>query len=312
MCVINGPVTSVNATKILAIPSNDGTRQFTVYANKVDTAADNAMILPVPFPDSVKFHDLSTYSEIFADLDKCFESTQRLSRRLSNSRSVLAVHRVGSYEASIVPSLDDFDRLSDTFKLSLDVATMLTADYTSIQGSPAGFIVCKLNQGAHDYHPFAYSHNRPCEKLFIPTKHFHSHGSEGTSTSEPDVSIKYSASSFMDPAPVRGRGKGHGMFHSKHGDDWDHIIYTAATELNTHDRDERVFRDTVPVKWNLLPIEFQGAANQTLSRWTFFGHRENADLQPVCLPVLPPAATSASFPSVAVQPMADYIYSFWG
>ena len=52
MCIISGPVLSVNSTKILCLPSRNGKRQLTVYSNAVATPDSNAMCLPVPTPKS--------------------------------------------------------------------------------------------------------------------------------------------------------------------------------------------------------------------------------------------------------------------
>lgn len=304
MCIINGPVTSVNATNIFAGPSDDRTRQLTVYSNKVDTAAENSMILPVPFPDSVVLHDLSYYPNLFTDLKRCFKTTrplyknalsangyEHMARGAARERPKLVVHRVGSYEASIVPSIDDFDRLSEQFKLSPDVANMLTTDYTNIQGAPVGFVVCRLIPGAHEYHPFAYSHTLPGKYLFIPTKHFHPH--------EPEPVPQYTTS--ITNLGLRSHRK------PNHGDDWDHVVYTAATDLDTHDEDQLRFDGSSMVKWQKLPAEFRSMSALPLSRWSAEGHHKNIDLQPVCT-AIPPKKEETVAPATT---WAEYIHSYW-
>ena len=62
MCIISKEVNAVSKTKLFASLDDTGTRQLTVYSNQVDTdTSDNAMILPVPNPNTVEFVDLSEY-----------------------------------------------------------------------------------------------------------------------------------------------------------------------------------------------------------------------------------------------------------
>jgi hypothetical protein len=290
MCMVNGPVKTIGATKIFTAPSEDGTRQLTVYSNKVDSPADNAMVLPVPFPDSVQLHDFSAYSKLFNDLDSCFAQvkSKTLSANFSaaaGARGPLAVFRVGSYDASIVPSVSDFDRLdARVFTLNPSLGQVLRQNYGTIQGTPVGFIVCKLRSGAHTYHPFAYSHARPNNRLFVPTRHFHPHD-------------------------------GSRFFHAD-GDDWDHVVYTVNTDLSAGGRP---FTNTTSVKWHQLPAEYRHCSGQRLVRWEFDGTRTNEDLQPVCT-YLPPiratvstaAASSAPTSTPRVISLWSYITSFVG
>jgi hypothetical protein len=80
-----------------------------------------AMVLPVPVaqgPDpSLEFIDLSDYEGFFTDLDRCFppppltRSSVTVAQELSDPEW-LPVVRVGSFEASFVPSLKDLDPIS--------------------------------------------------------------------------------------------------------------------------------------------------------------------------------------------------------
>lgn len=180
MCIINEPAEVTN-TEILVSPNFDNTRQLTVYANKVQTQfVNNAMILPVPYPRTVKLHDLSQYRDIFEDCSKCFSSPlmrQSFANSVLNdsmkSRNILEVYRCGSYQVSVVPSHNDFDLLNrNYFQLNPLVGSILKKYYNS----NFGFIVCKLREGSEEkYHPLAYSHQIYKNNLmFVPTRHHHS------------------------------------------------------------------------------------------------------------------------------------------
>ncbi len=71
MCIISKEVKSVSKTQILVAVDSKKERQLVVYSNKIDNfIPGNAMILPVPNPSSVKFHNLYTYTDIFNDCNK--------------------------------------------------------------------------------------------------------------------------------------------------------------------------------------------------------------------------------------------------
>jgi hypothetical protein len=192
MCIINEPA-EVSNTEILVSPNHDNTRQIVVYANKVSThSTNNAMILPVPHPETVKLHDLSNYTEIFKDCAKCFSSRLK-TLSYSNSRSLqsfsmndtLEVHQCGSYNISIVPAYDQFHRLDRRhFQLNSNTGAVLRKYYDS----SFGFIVCKLRTGQEQYHPVAYSHKIYKNNLmFVPTRHHHGNHEETISDYDHDI-----------------------------------------------------------------------------------------------------------------------------
>jgi hypothetical protein len=256
MCIILAQVQHVNATKIFTCFTEDQRRQFLVYSNEVETDEDdNVMILPVPNPDSVIFVNLSKYSKLFDDLEANFIKSRRpsynMTASLSRSAAIgdslerprLVVHDVGSYSASIVPSVNDFDRIDTThFTLPHDLETILRSTYDS----QFGFIVCKLRRGNHKYHPFAYSHIKHDKNLlFIPTLHYHPH--------------------------AFGLAKTHDA-------DWDHIIYSVGTDLDTTSYDEYAFSPKDSIKYSKLPNDIHWIRHQRLKRWTKHGTGKNRDL----------------------------------
>lgn len=178
MCIFSRPVQSVSATNIFARSSADG-RQFLVYSMTLRAKEDLAMVLPLPVkPGSgekaVTFIDLKEYPDFFMDLSKGFPITRAAlssnkSRALgAEPASKLEVISVGNFEASFVPTVVDFSRLDERFRLPSGTWEKLP-DYRK-----HGFAVFKLKSGESKVHPMAFSFPRanPAE-LFFPTVHIH-------------------------------------------------------------------------------------------------------------------------------------------
>lgn len=174
MCIIAREVESVGATQIFVAPDAKREYQITVYSNVIENSIDNnTMILPVCNPNTVAFIDLSNYPSFFKDCKDCFMEPPSRSKSFDGARSgrkTLEVHRVGGYVASIAKSLDEIKQAdTSVFDIPDDCIKVLNtypADY--------GFIICKLEKGKKEYHPFAYTH-AITDTLFIPTKHYHAH-----------------------------------------------------------------------------------------------------------------------------------------
>jgi hypothetical protein len=182
MCCFSRSVPFVGQTKIFARAMPDG-RQALVYAMKVDVEEELAMVLPLPTPprsaeDAVTFVDLSGYPSFFSDLDRAFPAPPMpafapQARGGEVDRSMpLPVVQVGAFEASFVPTIADFSRLDQRFRLPSGFfdALPIYADY--------GFAVFRLRpQGGgvrQDVHPMAFLFPRRQEKsLFFPTVHVH-------------------------------------------------------------------------------------------------------------------------------------------
>lgn len=179
MCLISTEIQKVSKTKILVAPNFDKTRQLTVYSNFVNNISDsNAMVLPVPLPNSIQFIDLKEYPNLFEDCASCFYNPYK-SRSLNfstnsyNSRDdkPLEVFNVGSYQVSLAKSLEQISRVdSRVFRLSSGLKQTLEMFYYQPYW---GFIICKLAKGSESYHPFGYSHDIIDNKIYIPTRHYH-------------------------------------------------------------------------------------------------------------------------------------------
>lgn len=177
MCCFSRPVQSVSATNIFA-RAVEGGRQILVYSMTLRAKEDLAMVLPIPVkPGSggkaVTFIDLQDYPEFFTDLRKGFPaplSAAPPSRGLGavTGAAKLEVISVGSFEASFVPTVADFVRLDERFRLPPGTWEKLPTYREH------GFAVFKLKSGEAKVHPMAFSFPRanPSE-LFFPTIHIH-------------------------------------------------------------------------------------------------------------------------------------------
>jgi hypothetical protein len=127
MCCFSRPVQSVSATSIFARSGVNG-RQLLVYSMTLKAKEDLAMVLPLPVKSgsgekAVSFIDLKDYPDFFADLRKGFpEPLAQLSPGRSRSlgaapEAKLEVVTVGNFEASFVPTVADFSRLDERFRL---------------------------------------------------------------------------------------------------------------------------------------------------------------------------------------------------
>lgn len=188
MCIFAGSVERVSKTQIVVAPVSDG-RQFTAYSNSViSRSSKNAMILPVP-AGKVEFVNLDGAMDLMKACEALFPRPDISSTNGDfswgvrgagfGSKSVLPTEKVGGYICSIVPALDDFDRIDQSvFVLPKNTAELLKKTY------PEGysFIVCQFGQRV-SAHPIAYTHvMHSSGKLFIPTFHGHDGEKAGTPT----------------------------------------------------------------------------------------------------------------------------------
>jgi len=177
MCCFSQKVISVSSTNIFARAAENG-RQILVYSMSLEAQNDLAMILPLPVKtpageNDVQFIDLKGYPQFFDDLRTGFPmppapASAHSSRSMeSASKAALPVIEVGDFQASFVPTVKDFSRLDERFRLSDNAWKELPAyaDY--------GFAVFKLKSGAQRIHPMAFSFLNRDARLFFPTVHIH-------------------------------------------------------------------------------------------------------------------------------------------
>lgn len=175
MCCFSRPVEDVSDTKIFA-RFGSGLNQYLAYSMSLHTRERLAMILPIPVArgsgeDAVKFINLQKYPHFFNDMLQGFPPP-----RVPGAKSVVAVqpegqlkvHSIGSFDASFVPTVVDFSRLDDRFRLPGDVWTRLPG-YAGF-----GFAVFKLKRVRGPVHPMAFSFPTAMpQSLFFPTLHIH-------------------------------------------------------------------------------------------------------------------------------------------
>lgn len=270
MCIISNNVNAVAKTKLLVAVNLKTNKQFVVYSNIVDNEiSNNAMILPVPNPTSVKFHNLTSYPNIFDDCEKMFE--KHLSKsckhmRYNISSNMLEVFNVGSYKVSIAHSIEDIKRINtNEFSLLPGCESMLFENYSN---PIYGFIICKLNIGNQNYHPFGYSHNLPRnKKVFIPTKHYHPHNN--LNFNENMSTLKYSL--YQDEKLKMPK------------EEWDHDIYLFNISSKNNNNNILVPRGVL-YEWNktfninsdLANFDFENIYRA--SRYRVVGKLNNEDL----------------------------------
>jgi len=176
MCCFSGKVEDVKNTRIFARVGSKG-NQVLIYQMSLKTDQDVAMVLPIPVRPSqgdnaLTFFDFQGYPTLFEDLNKGFPELTTYGDTFGPTPrampKALNVVSVGAYDASYVPSIADFSRLDERFRLPANVWPQLPG-YKDF-----GFAVFKLKSGNAQVHPMAFSFPtaRPNE-VFFPTLHIH-------------------------------------------------------------------------------------------------------------------------------------------
>ncbi len=173
MCIFTGNIGRVSGTQIFA--RIDGSQQWLAYEMKVEAAQPLAMVLPLPVTvgageDAVRFVDVSGIADLFERLGGLFPAplgVQSFGGPVERAAN-LAVHEVGSFVASYVPSIGDFERLDARFRLESGVWQAMP------QYADHGFAVFQLAAGNKKLHPMALSFpTRHVSKLYFPCMHVH-------------------------------------------------------------------------------------------------------------------------------------------
>lgn len=173
------PPVHVSDTNIFARLVDDAT-QALAYSLELSVAGAVAMILPVPVAtglgeDALEFVNLERHANFFERLATLFMVPEPAAKSRGGfdfapqSRPVLRVQAVGSFEASFVPTMGDWDRLDARFRLPDGVWQKL-GGYDDW-----GFAVFRLAPGKKaKIHPMAFRwKTRAPSKLFFPTVHVH-------------------------------------------------------------------------------------------------------------------------------------------
>ncbi len=175
MCIFSKPVLDVSDTKIFA--RRDGDHQILAYQMNFKAKQDLAMILPIPIipnspEDAVEFIDFHEHGDFFKKLHSFFEMKSRgltLGGSISYSmKSALKVHTVGNFSATFIPTLADFERVDERFKLDKSIWEGLP------QYDNWGFVVFQLDPTATTVHPMVFKFPmKDRRSVFIPSLHIH-------------------------------------------------------------------------------------------------------------------------------------------
>ncbi|MDG2129715.1 MAG: hypothetical protein P8K08_17070 [Fuerstiella sp.] len=185
MCIFAQPVVSVTDTNIFARLLPDGW-QSVVYQMKFETKENNAIILPLPVQlpvteeNSLQFISLAGQTQFFTDLNDGFPLERPMPESFSRGidfqvdvqESNLQVHDVGEFIASFVPSIPDFDRLDERFRIPPESWAKIP------QYSDFGFAVFRLKSLRGKPHPMAFKFRSRLNdpqggSVFFPTVHIH-------------------------------------------------------------------------------------------------------------------------------------------
>jgi hypothetical protein len=195
MCIVADDIKDVSKTKIasfhVAYTLDDGKTiipsQLIVYSANVNSNKNtNAFILPVYNPGN-NYHkiiplDFSKMADFFTNVkniyNRWYPDEMLISQSYSRSNSysnnnILAVHKVGDYKFSIMPSKMDFNRL-DRSQLNVSPAAKSAID---VHSDDYSFIVYQFYQsGQLEIMPFGYL-CEPCREhaMVVPTIHGHPH-----------------------------------------------------------------------------------------------------------------------------------------
>lgn len=179
MCCFSKAVESVTDTQIFGRIGPKG-NQVLIYQMNYKAAEDLSMVLPIPVKSgsgekAVTFFNFSHYHGVFSDLHSLFFVPEidagpggPFGAAPASAPRTLEVHAVGAFDASYVPSIADFSRLDERFRLPEGVWSKLPgySDY--------GFAVFKLKAAHKAVHPMAFSFpSALAGRVFFPTLHIH-------------------------------------------------------------------------------------------------------------------------------------------
>lgn len=195
MCIFIGKIDTVTNTRILVSPL-PGKRQLIIYENSVETKYrnKNCMILPVPNGQRIELINLASYpGDLWKDCESFFPKAELVLAGMGfggggfgTKKTTLEVQKVGGYNVSIVPTLEDFARLSTAhFVVPVNIAEILKTNY----GVGFSFIVCLFDNSVAG-HPIAYtSACLPNGQCFIPTRH--AHGGDNNGLGQPPAHVEH-------------------------------------------------------------------------------------------------------------------------
>jgi len=171
MGIFTVPTASVRKTRIYVSPSSiyPG-QQVTVYKTEISTMYGHGyMILPVPYPDTLRFHYPSypsnntfPYLTFLDQVELAFDTREHRYPRIIDPTEVTSYKRI-----DIIDSIDDLCEWNERESILPEPAmSQLAEKYNQPYW---GFLLCSLRQGSFVYEPICYTHQMISDKLFIPS-----------------------------------------------------------------------------------------------------------------------------------------------
>lgn len=169
MGIFTAPVISVRNTRIYVSPSTMSETQVTLYSNRVNTIhQDSYMILPVPYPETVRFHRApipSNYLEFLDRVEEGFMDEEHLQNRRRPPHHPNEYHE--QYHVTVLHNIDELVEFNEREEGILSNTTL--SELADIYQEPEwGFLLCRLAAGDHLYQPLCYSHRLFHHRLFVP------------------------------------------------------------------------------------------------------------------------------------------------
>lgn len=172
MGIFTVPTLSVRKTRIYVSPSSTYRgEQLTLYKTEVHTQFDDGwLILPVPYPQTLRFHrphypsppNHVPYLDFLDSVERAFDHGGRRALR------TIPPSQVAPYEQiDIINSIDELRNLNLREPMLHDSVIDQLAE---IYREPYwGFLLCALRRGHFVYEPICYTHQMISENLFIPS-----------------------------------------------------------------------------------------------------------------------------------------------
>lgn len=163
MGIFSVPTLSVRNTRIYVSPSSHNQNQLTLYTTEVNTLFDEGyLILPVPYPHTIRFHDCRSTLHFLDSLEDVFSYR---GRHIPKARSRETESQLFE-DITIIHSLDEFCQLNQRDHiLPTSVVSHLSTIYSEHYW---GFLLCSLRCGSFVYEPLCYSHRMIDDNLFLP------------------------------------------------------------------------------------------------------------------------------------------------
>jgi len=179
MGIFTVPTVAVRNTRIYVSPSSSILReQLTLYKTEVNTHFEGGfLILPVPYPRTVRFHRPShpyppnqfPYLDFLNRVERAFDIREDRRRIQQIDPSAIATYEHLDVLDSIQQLRDFNDHEHILHESTLNqIASIYPEEYW-------GFILCSLRQGSFVYEPLCYTHRMTSDSLFIPSLIYQPH-----------------------------------------------------------------------------------------------------------------------------------------